>query len=660
MSPTVGYDFQDSAQEVRTIIKIVGPLPNPSSYIRLIKLLPADVNAPLRCHVFTAPPTSLPKYKAISYVWGEQTKSASLAVRTTSLNFSEFFITPSLEVAMKEFRQELEPVVLWIDQICINQDDLAERNAQVLLMHHIYSQAEEVLIWLGLPAHGSDELVDTLQLLGEQVRNWGIEDYIPLKRHPELAKIIACENPKDPKTMEFRRLCKHYGSTLDLLALKAWSERAWFSRTWTIQEFCLGRRAIFACGKKRIDMDLVWLARLLLQPFTAYDLTQPLPSPKEMDEIRERMRQKRDLDNDPGSALYPMRRKWQNIRNETVKSPTLYQVLQTIYVQHEHVARGATNAKDRIYGLLALPCDTQALGIQPDYLDSTSVGTVYINTAAAIIQSGDIDLLGLSQFPKENQNLPSWTPDWCAKIKPSFSFEASSPNTEPLFSACGSSAQVTVAIKDNHLLELHGYIVDKIERVGRTWERVEKRTDFNLVAFQLFLSEVEVMCKLSTMRGHNIYGSKERQAEAFWRVPIGDLEETRDMNVRRARSTFVEEYHFCIESLQCEAEAALPAAQETPAYRERYQRLLSSSLRYTKRVYNMFDRRPFLSSTGYVGMGPTSMEPNDVIVVFCGSRVPYALRPKGDKFILLGEAYCDGAMDGEIVKLQQKQTFVLV
>ena len=40
-------------------------------------------------------------------------------------------------------------VGLWIDQICINQDDVHERNEQVALMHRIYSKAENVVIWLG-------------------------------------------------------------------------------------------------------------------------------------------------------------------------------------------------------------------------------------------------------------------------------------------------------------------------------------------------------------------------------------------------------------------------------------------------------------------------------------------------------------------------------
>lgn len=39
--------------------------------------------------------------------------------------------------------------VPWADAICINQQDIYERNSQVLLMRHIYEGAEQVLIWLG-------------------------------------------------------------------------------------------------------------------------------------------------------------------------------------------------------------------------------------------------------------------------------------------------------------------------------------------------------------------------------------------------------------------------------------------------------------------------------------------------------------------------------
>jgi hypothetical protein len=69
---------------------------------------------------------------------------------------------------------------------------------------------------------------------------------------------------------------------------------------------------------------------------------------------------------------------------------------------------------------------------------------------------------------------------------------------------------------------------------------------------------------------------------------------------------------------------------------------------------------PLPVKTRYVEMGPHSTLPDYVIVVVCGARGPYVLRPKGDKFLSLGEAYYDGVMDGGITDQRQKKTFVLV
>ena len=40
--------------------------------------------------------------------------------------------------------------LIWIDAICINQEDLLERNAQVTLMFRIYGSAQQALVWLGI------------------------------------------------------------------------------------------------------------------------------------------------------------------------------------------------------------------------------------------------------------------------------------------------------------------------------------------------------------------------------------------------------------------------------------------------------------------------------------------------------------------------------
>lgn len=82
---------------------------------------------------------------------------------------------------------------------------------------------------------------------------------------------------------------------------------------------------------------------------------------------------------------------------------------------------------------------------------------------------------------------------------------------------------------------------------------------------------------------------------------------------------------------------------------------------YRIRMQEMQGKRPFLSRIGYVGLGPIYMRPGDMIVVLTGASLPFIVRPVGErKYRLLGECYCDGIMDGEIVKKRTKEKIVLV
>jgi len=60
--------------------------------------------------------------------------------------------------------------VLWIDTICISQNDLEERNQQVRFMNMIYHNARRVLVWLGKEADESDIAIDYLRHQGEERR----------------------------------------------------------------------------------------------------------------------------------------------------------------------------------------------------------------------------------------------------------------------------------------------------------------------------------------------------------------------------------------------------------------------------------------------------------------------------------------------------------
>jgi Heterokaryon incompatibility protein (HET) len=86
-------------------------------------------------------------------------------------------ITRNLSDALHQFRQIgiLRP--LWIDAVCINQADLDERGIQVAVMGAIFSNAEEVLVWLGAEDPTSNEAGALLTQIGDAWLELGLMDF---------------------------------------------------------------------------------------------------------------------------------------------------------------------------------------------------------------------------------------------------------------------------------------------------------------------------------------------------------------------------------------------------------------------------------------------------------------------------------------------------
>ena len=96
-------------------------------------------------------------YTALSYVWGNPA-----LVKTLTCNGKDFAITKNLDLALHHLRRSDVSIMLWVDRICINQDDLQEKGQQVNLMGTIYQRAWSTLVWLSEEADNSDDAVDTL------------------------------------------------------------------------------------------------------------------------------------------------------------------------------------------------------------------------------------------------------------------------------------------------------------------------------------------------------------------------------------------------------------------------------------------------------------------------------------------------------------------
>jgi hypothetical protein len=100
----------------------------------------------------------VPPFEALSYTWG-----TSISHNPMTVNGHPLTVTENLDVALRHLRHATESRSLWVDALCINQEDIEERNSQIQLMSCVYGAASQVIIWLGPTADGSEVLLDALR-----------------------------------------------------------------------------------------------------------------------------------------------------------------------------------------------------------------------------------------------------------------------------------------------------------------------------------------------------------------------------------------------------------------------------------------------------------------------------------------------------------------
>jgi hypothetical protein len=120
-----------------------------------------------------------PVFEALSYTWGPDqghvtvevlpSRTGKNRVRRTPKGKVGFSIRHMLYEALENLRDTLDIRTLWIDAICINQEDMQERDQQVSRMGDIYKHARRVVVWLGSSSIDSSLAMRTLQNVGEQV-----------------------------------------------------------------------------------------------------------------------------------------------------------------------------------------------------------------------------------------------------------------------------------------------------------------------------------------------------------------------------------------------------------------------------------------------------------------------------------------------------------
>lgn len=202
--------------------------------IRIIVLRKGKSDDPVMCDIKHVSFNESPSYEALSYTWGERTDKVQITLAN-----SKFWVTQNLFLALRQLRSEECDKCLWIDAICINQNNTEEKNNQVQQMARIYQMAKHVHVWLG-PENETSKLAMTfLKKINTKVRAC-IDSGSPLREVHEWIK-AAFENPEyDPIWKAIARL---------------WQRNYW-SRVWIIQEVVFGTskqlQCFIHCGKDTI------------------------------------------------------------------------------------------------------------------------------------------------------------------------------------------------------------------------------------------------------------------------------------------------------------------------------------------------------------------------------------------------------------------------
>jgi hypothetical protein len=317
-------------------------------------------------------------FEALSYTWGTQENPGTAFVKqpvssgkanagvTTTLPIGR-----NLESALRSLRNATAPRTLWIDALCINQNDDAEKAVQVTRMSEIYSLATRVVVWLGPEADDSDLAVSTLAYLGAQVETT-LDTFrltAPGAEQPTWYDIDV-ELPYNERQWE----------AIDRLV-----SRPWFSRVWTAQEIQLANRlAVVQVGGATVTWALFR---------RAVDCLKDKPK--------------------HGSK----RLRLVNVTSSTMNGKG--RPIVDLFRRHAH--RECSIAHDKVYGMLALVHPAFLAAIRPDY--TKPVAKAYAETFVANTRlMARWDLFGVAVADRTAQlsGAPSWVPDFTTSMRPAY------------------------------------------------------------------------------------------------------------------------------------------------------------------------------------------------------------------------------------------------
>jgi len=513
-------------------------------------------------------------------------------------------IRPELSYALVRLRLKDTTQIIWADALCINQDDNEEKSHQVPLMRKIYSQALQVNVWLG---HGDESIIreafECCRLVANACRKFSLERDI----HPNAFGTL--ELVDIPIAVFTPTACR---------GLKDLSARPLFSRVWCIQEIKLAQDALVVWGEQCLPWAEVGLTAswVLHNKFKGNEASR-----NSLDQIY------------VGDV--------NNIYKSNPGSWPLLEVLQQFRMCQ------STDPRDKVYGLIGLAGSQSDRNLMvPDYTKSTA--QVFTDTALHTITRTK-HLLVFAHVAHHadydgDEYYRSWAPRWDI---PRDTVSIGQGEVVLKSGACSGREAQFVVIKhpEGEQLCLTGITHAKVTTVDKIFD-LDSST--NPEGLGMYPEVVEVYKGID------------------WNNPMSDVA----LPVL-ARTLTVDDTTMI--STKLGSESSHVRYEEFRRYLEWYRDPKAEFDSLSGDALQCHDQigvlcggyRFFWTDKKDYGIGPACMREGDIVVVFYGAGAPCVLRPKGDKYLMLGEAYVDSIMNGELVReveegKRQEQEFCLI
>jgi hypothetical protein len=425
---------------------------------------------------------SAPSYEAISYTWGSPNMSHRILI-----NELPFYTTKSAFDVLRGRSSFWRTRVLWIDSICINQDDNDEKGKQIHLMREIYQNCSRVIVWLG--NHGG---ILTSLLSTSFLYHLSSPSYGPLS-----IPLMGSRDGGPAANFNYIRL----------QCLSWFLNNPWFERVWIVQEVALPRVVHVVHNGQYLDWDVLAEAAKSFMGPQGFELTELLQctrggrrARRTLDKIRtiSKIRQNSFLNN----VLYRHLRRilelfYQIIETgvpdifegfpaesmeqvaETSEDPEFVQTSQKIFGESTRklltlhlllktfAFLKSTEDVDKVYALIGLITDDSGAQFTPTYPMSPQI--LFTEIARYLLSTQDpfcvLHCAGIGH-KRKYEDLPSWAPDWTTTPRV-YDLSPSNPRYSPnTYKSSGDSeAQVAVCL-GREAMHVRAIYVDEIAALG--------------------------------------------------------------------------------------------------------------------------------------------------------------------------------------------------